>query len=108
FHGSAYTYYRSQSFNGVNIGDVNISAAIAKSSTKTYGATLGGPIIKNKLFFFANYEHEESTSPGIAYSPTGGSGLGTVSAPTVAQMQQVSDYLLNNYKYSTGGFDNFA
>ncbi|QQL50979.1 TonB-dependent receptor [Mucilaginibacter ginkgonis] len=107
FHGSAYTYYKDQSFNGVHIGDNDISAAVAKSSTKTYGATLGGPIIKNKLFFFGNYEREVSTSPGINYSPTGGSGTGTIAATPVADLQKVHDYLLNNYGYEAGGFDNF-
>lgn len=107
FHGSAYTYYKNQSYNGTQAGDVDISGAVAKSSQKTYGFTLGGPIIKNKLFFFTNYEHGESTSPGIAYSPTGGSGFGTTSAATVTDLQAVSNYLSNNYGYETGGYDNF-
>ncbi|RYE22691.1 MAG: TonB-dependent receptor, partial [Sphingobacteriaceae bacterium] len=107
FHGSAYTYYKNQSYNGTQAGDIDISGAVAKSSQKTYGFTLGGPIIKNKLFFFSNYEHGESTSPGIAYSPTGGSGFGTQSAATVTDLQAVSNYLRTNYGYETGGYDNF-
>lgn len=107
-HGSAYTYYKNQSFNGTNIGNVDISNAIAKSSTKTYGFTLGAPIIKNKLFFFGNFEHEQSTTPGISYSPTGGSGVGTTAATTVADLQSVSKYLNDKYGYQTGGYDNFA
>jgi hypothetical protein len=108
FHGSAYTYYKNQSFNGNYIGDNYIGNNVAKSSTKTYGATLGGPIIKNKLFFFTNFESETATSPGIGYSPTGGSGNGTVAATTVADLQKVSDYLSSKFGYATGGFDNFA
>ncbi|MES2266130.1 MAG: carboxypeptidase regulatory-like domain-containing protein [Bacteroidota bacterium] len=107
FHGSAYTYYKNQSFNGQYIGDNFIGANVAKASTKTYGATFGGPIIKNKLFFFGNFEKESSTTPGIAFSPTGGSGNGTVSNTTVTQLQQVSDYLRTKYGYETGKFDNF-
>ena len=107
FHGSAYTYYKNQSYNGTQAGDIDISGAVAKSSQKTYGFTLGGPIIKNKLFFFSNYEHGESTSPGISYSPTGGSGFGTQSAATVTDLQSVSNYLRTNYGYETGGYDNF-
>jgi hypothetical protein len=107
FSGSAYTYYKDQRFNGTNIGDNDISSSFAKASTKTYGFTLGGPIIKNKLFFFTNYENTKSTSPGIAFSPTGGSGTGTVAVTPVADLQKVSDYLAANYGYSTGGYDNF-
>jgi hypothetical protein len=108
FHGSAYTYYKNQSFNGNYIGDNFIGNNVAKASTKTYGATFGGPIIKNKLFFFANFEKETATSPGIAYSPTGGSGNGTIAATPVADLQAVSNYLKTKYGYETGGYDNFA
>jgi hypothetical protein len=107
FHGSAYTYYKDQSFNGTNIGDLDIGGNVAKASTKTYGFTLGGPIIKNKLFFFANFEQEKSTSPGIGFYPTGGSGSGVKAATTVADLQSVSNYLRTKYGYETGGYDNF-
>jgi hypothetical protein len=107
FHGSAYTYYKNQSFNGNYIGDNFIGNNVAKASTKTYGATFGGPIIKNKLFFFGNFEKETATTPGITFSPTGGSGNGTVSATPAADLQKVSDYLKSKYGYETGKFDNF-
>lgn len=107
FHGSAYTYYKDQSFNGTMIGNVDISANVTKSSSKTFGATFGGPIIKNKLFFFGNVEREVSTSPGINFSPKGGSGIGRVSQTPVADLQKVSDYLRTKYGYETGAFDNF-
>ncbi|WP_316837081.1 TonB-dependent receptor [Pedobacter nutrimenti] len=106
-HGSVYGYYKNQSFNGTMIGDKDISAATAKASTKTYGFTLGGPIIKNKLFFFANFEREISTTPGIAFSPTGGSGIGQTAATTVGDLQKVSDYLDSKFGYKTGAYDNF-
>lgn len=107
FHGSAYGYYKNQLYNGTHIGDNDISSSFAKSSTQTYGFTLGGPIIKNKLFFFVNYENTKSTTPGLAFSPTGGSGTGQVSAATVADMTSVSNYLASKYGYQTGSFDNF-
>ena len=107
FSGSAYGYYKNQSYNGTNIGDNDISTTFAKASTKTYGFTLGGPIIKNKLFFFTNYENTKSTSPGIAYSPTGGSGTGTIAVTPVGDLQKVQNYLATNYGYNTGGYDNF-
>lgn len=110
FHGSVYGFYRNQSFNGTNIGDVDFSANNAKSTQKTYGFTLGGPIIKNKLFFFANFEKEEQTQPGINFSPSGAgtSGLGTPSSTPIADLQAVSNSLRTRFGYETGGYDNFA
>lgn len=105
FHGSGYTYYKDQSFNGTKIGDNDISAAVAKSSTKTYGFTLGGPIIKNKLFFFTNFEREVSSNPGVSFSPTGTAG--NKSATPVSDLEAVSKYLKDNYGYETGSYDNF-
>lgn len=107
FHGSGYTYYKDQSFNGTKIGDNDISAQVAKSSTKTYGFTLGGPIIKNKLFFFANAEFEKTTRPGVNFIPSGVPLTGaSVSATPAADMQKVRDYLLG-YGYDTGNFTDF-
>jgi hypothetical protein len=64
FHGSAYTYFRNQSYNGLNVAG-NKLATPATTSNKIYGATIGGPIIKNKLFFFVTGESELGSAPGV-------------------------------------------
>ena len=52
FHASAYTYYAGDSLN--TQGFFNLPKT--PLSNKNYGATVGGPIIKNKTFFFVNYD----------------------------------------------------
>ncbi len=106
FHGSAYGLYRDQSFLGTKVGDNDISSSIAASESKTYGLTLGGPIIKNKLFFFLNAEKETNSKPGINFSATGSGGSGTVSSTPVADLKAVSDYLAGK-GYSTGSYTDF-
>ena len=56
FKGSAYIYHKNENMQGDAVKRQQISGARDKSQTTTYGFTLGGPIIKNKLFFFANGE----------------------------------------------------
>ena len=107
FRGTVYSFYRDQNFIGSKVGDNDISKNIQESQSNTYGFSLGGPILKNRLFFFFNGEMENESRPGVAFSPTGGSGLGTVSTTPAADLQTVSDYLKTKFGYNTGGYDNF-
>lgn len=66
FKGTAYTYYRNQDMRGNRIDNKDLGGR-QDENKKTYGFTLGGPIIKNKLFFFVNYEKEKSFAEIIRY-----------------------------------------
>lgn len=104
--GTIYGLYRNQDYNGTNVGDVKLPAQV-KSSNKIFGATLGGAIIKNKLFYFASYEEEERSQPGITFSPRGGSGAGNVSNTSVDSLNKFANALRTKYGYDPGSFDNF-
>lgn len=106
FKGSVYTYYRDQSFNGRNVGDTKLPEGSLQKNN-IYGGSIGGPIIKNKLFFFLNGEIEERTTPGITWSPTGGSGAGNISSTHIDSLAKLSNFLKNTYGYETGAYDNF-
>jgi len=106
FHGSVYGSYRNQSYNGTNIAGKKLPNPAA-TSNKIYGATIGGPIIKNKLFFFLNGEIEKSSFPGVTYAPKGGSGNGTVSNVSIDSLKKLSDYLNSKYSFDPGAYDNF-
>ncbi|MCA1758274.1 MAG: carboxypeptidase regulatory-like domain-containing protein, partial [Bacteroidales bacterium] len=56
FKASAYTYHRNENMRGDAVNGLQIQGAREKDRNTTYGFTLGGPIIKNKLFFFVNGE----------------------------------------------------
>ena len=66
--GSAYTYYNNQDFYGSTAGkDVARREKLPQQSTQIYGVTLGGPIVKNKLFFFLSGEYNLESSPSSYY-----------------------------------------
>lgn len=109
FTGSAYTYYRDQSFTGTHVDDYTLPPAI-RNVNQVYGARIGGPIIKNKLFFFVNGEYENNVHPGATNWVASAPGVTGpyVSNVTAAQLQQVSDFVKNTYGYNTGAYQGFA
>lgn len=76
FHGSAYGYYNNEKFYGKTPGrGVMDRTKLSDQSTETYGFTLGGPILKNKLFFFTNFERVKEFYPSSNNIGTPGSML---------------------------------
>ncbi|MFD1470663.1 carboxypeptidase regulatory-like domain-containing protein [Hymenobacter caeli] len=67
FRGTAYTYFRDESLIGSKVQ----GATIANPSLKfnQTGFALGGPLVKNKLFFFTNAEFTRQTGPGQSFRP---------------------------------------
>ena len=105
FKGTIYGYYRDQSFIGTRVGDIKL-ATQPDSKSKIYGASIGGPIIKNKLFFFINAEKENRVAPPLtSFKPTGGSGGGNTSSVLIDSLKKFSDYLGSQYGYATGSYD---
>lgn len=68
FKGSAYAYYNNQDFYGTTPGkNIENRTPLTTQSSKIFGATIGGPIIKNKLFFFVSGEYTKETFPATYY-----------------------------------------
>ncbi len=66
--GSAYTYYNNQDFYGTTPGkNVAKREKLDAKSAQTYGATLGGAFVKDKLFFFVSGELNIDRSPSSYY-----------------------------------------
>ncbi len=73
FHGSAYEFFRNDALNTRTF----FSSTIPPLRYNLFGASLGGPVIKNKTFFFFNYEGRRQVSPTNR----------SVNVPTVAETQ---------------------
>ncbi len=109
YSGSAYFFYRDQSFNGTHAGSYTLPPAI-KTVNHIYGASVGGPIIKNKLFFFVNGEFENNIHPGATNWIAGGTGVTGpyISNAKATDLQTISDYVKTKYGYNTGAYDGYA
>lgn len=112
FYGSAYAYTQNVHLRGNKVGDYELTRN--QDHTTTYGRSLGGPIIKNKLFLFVNGEYEDNISAGpsgIARSSendTWSLSTGNVHRPTVTQMNTIQNFLMTNYKYNPGRYQGYS
>lgn len=110
FKGSAFIYHRNENLRGDAIDHQTIDGAREKDQSTTYGFTLGGPIIKNKLFFFVNGEMIKT--PTVVNRWKGSRDgyadeTNYISRTTTSDLQTVSNYVLGKYGYDTGSFDSF-
>ena len=105
FKGTLYGYFRNQDFIGTKVGGIKLATQPDSKST-VYGASVGGPIIKNKLFFFVNGEIEKRVAPPLtSFRPTGGTPGANISNVKVDSLKKFSDYLKSKYGYETGSYD---
>ena len=108
FHGTAFGFFRNQDLTGKRVKGTDIT--VPQSSQAQYGASIGGPIIKNKLFFFANAEFDRRSDLGTAGWVAARPGLtGTnVARVTAADLDLVSSTLKTLHGYDTGLYESFT
>ena len=108
FHGTVFGFTRNQDLTGKRVRGTDIT--VPNSSQNQYGFSLGGPIIKNKLFFFINAEADRRSdlgTPGWVAARSGLSGT-NVSRVSAADLDLVSSTLKSVYGYETGAYENFT
>ncbi len=110
FKGTAYVYHRNENMRGDSVEGETISGARDKDRNTIYGITLGGPIVKNKLFFFVNYEGTKT--PTVANRWRGSSdGIGDadqyLSRTKLSDLKKVSEFVKTKYGYDTGSWTDF-
>ena len=100
--GSAYYFLRNENLTGKTPGDIPDSdrTKLAPFTAKTYGFRLGGPIIKDKLFFFTNVEIQRDEEPKPF---TFADYQGTANAETLSELES---FLASEYGYDPGGYEN--
>ena len=111
FHGSAFYNKRNQHFVGNKAGpDGKTPVTIADFDVKQFGASFGGPFIKNKLFFFVNYENEKRSDPGTAFVADNGSNTGGANVSRVKQsdLDSLSAFVNAKLGYDPGKYQGYS
>lgn len=107
FSGSVYYQFRHQGLVGTEAKDLAFNPGRFKYNQM--GVRLGGPIVKNKLFFFASFEKDELTQPGTTFlANTGGQPVGgNITRVLASDLDQLRSYLNTNFGYETGPYQGY-
>ncbi|MFT4855392.1 MAG: hypothetical protein ACI9ZX_000810 [Algoriphagus sp.] len=113
FTGSAYYFTKNQDLQGRKIGDNELESV--EAATRNFGFRLGGPIIKNKLFFFINAERETETGANASgtnlWRPSENGvadAENNISRVRKSEMDAVGNHLRNVWGYEPGRYEGYA
>jgi hypothetical protein len=99
-HGSVYGYGRNNVLVGNSVDGLKTSMPSAFHDYQ-WGATVGGPIVKNKAFYIVNYEQTRRQEPTFYNAGDPGAAV------TLADAQAIKDRLLTRYGYDPGTYDQY-
>jgi carboxypeptidase family protein/TonB-dependent receptor-like protein len=107
YSGTLFYDTRSNSFVGTQAGSNTFKPGTFKYHN--ISGSLGGPIIKNRLFFFANYENDGQTNPGTTFrASTGPADTGSnVTRVLASDLDSLSRFLKNQFNYVTGPYQGY-
>lgn len=112
FKGTAYMYTTNSHLRGNKVSDYELHRL--QSHSTTWGASFGGPIIKDKLFFFANGEYQSNISAGpsgtarVNASDDWSPSSGTVHRPLQSDMDNMLSFLNKTYGYNPGRYQGYS
>ena len=111
--GSVYQYMKSKDWQGYEVNAAPYTIKVPKQdfSYDLKGFTVGGALIKNKLFYFVNAEQEERSAPAHTWTASTASSAPngtTVSIAKAADLDALATFLKSNYKYDPGAYQNYS
>ncbi len=107
FKGTAYYYFRNENMAGNKVGDVD--APNLDFSANQFGMSIGGPIVKNKLFFFVNAEGERRNELAHGFVADNGSNTGQANVTSVIEdsIKLVQERFRNYWGYDPGAYQGY-
>jgi hypothetical protein len=111
-HGTAFYNVRNESFVGTKAGTGGKQDVVTNAfDVKQFGASLGGAIIKNKLFYFLNYEGERRNDVGSLFTADASNGSQPISGNTsrvkVADLDALRSFLISKFNYDPGAYQGY-
>ena len=107
--GTAYVYHRNENMHGNRIDGTELSERAIDRKT-TYGFTLGGPVIKNKLFYFVNFENAVIPTTLNRWKPSE-DGVAdpdrNITRVSRAEAERMRNFLKTTYGYDAGAYDSY-
>ena len=98
FKGTAYAYYSDEGTRGNRLMGERLGDRPFEQNT-VYGFTLGGPIVKNRLFFFINFEMQKKPEQAIQFQ--------TKDKTKIATLDRIAEKLRNEYGYEPGSYTDY-
>jgi len=105
FHGTVFGFYRNKDMIGTKVDGQDVFRGDLRQLQT--GFSFGGPIIKDKLFFFINLEVERRSDLGSNFVANRGTGAANESRVLASDLEMVSSLLQARYDYATGPYENF-
>lgn len=111
-HGTAFYNVRNEGYVGTKAGAAGKQDVVTTAfDVKQFGASLGGAIIKNKLFYFLNYEAERRNDVGSLFTADASNGTQPISGNTsrvkVADLDALSTFLQTKFNYDPGPYQGY-
>ncbi len=103
--GTVFGFFRNDGLTGSKVNGEEI--IVPELNQLQTGFSIGGPIIKNKLFFFANMEIERRDDQGSSFIANRGQSGENVSRVDASDLEAVSS-ALSNIGYETGAFEGYT
>jgi hypothetical protein len=107
FSGSVFRFWNNRDLAGTKAASKIDNIPVTPFNVEKNGFRVGGPIIKNKLFFFVNGEFTKGTNPALSWVANRPGATGNVSRTTAADLEDLKSFMKSNFDYDLGAIDNF-
>ncbi len=107
FRGSLRYQHRGPDLVGTQAGDNEFDPGAF--DFRNIGGWVSGPIIQDRLFFFASFEDETTTEPATSFRANRGGETpeGNITRVSASDLDQLSTFLANNFDYQTGPYEGY-